>query len=446
MIKKRFIMAVMFALAAVPACKAANAKAIKLEQCEQDALAQSETLKKLKAQEAAAAANTNAAAAYYYPRISLNAQGSWVSEVPELKTGAASIKYGDNWNYSIGPSAEYQLYNKERRHSEAAAKKILDSKRQEIAFAEKQIILQTRKAYFRLQQNLQRLYLLSGQLKVARQQHAEIKASLAAGTKTRLDELMAKKQVNSAKALMSEARVNLSAALHEIFRLTSNDYGINPAYPLDFRLKGLDAESEATDLIEADSIEKTLSIMSQAASKEFDSESPRLAAMESMKGYYEYLAEQYRSALQPKLTLSAGAYLQYPNGPIRESVFIGKAGASFSLPLFEGGRNSSQAKAKKYEAVAASHDKQEARQNLLLLFKISKDSLHGLSNEEKILKVMINDAEEEAKLAYEAYKAGSVTFLETDNANLRLLESRMALSDLEIRKLNSLATIDSLGK
>jgi len=446
MIKRNFSMTLMLALLAFSACGSANAKEIKLEQCEQDALAQSETLKRLKAQKAAAEENMNAASSAYYPRISLNANGGWVSEVPELKTGAASIKYGDNWNYSIGPSAEYHLYNKERKYSEAAAEKMLAAKKQEIAFAEKQIILQVRKAYFRLQQNLQRLYLLGGQLKAARQQHADIKAALSAGTKTRLDELMAKKQMNSARARISESRLNLSSALHEIFRLTSNDYGINPAYPLDSRLKDIASEAAENSLIEADSIEKTLSALSPAASMEFDQDSPRLSAMESMKEYYEYLSEQSRSALQPKLILNAGAYLQYPNGPIKESVFLGKAGASFSLPLFEGGKNSSQAKAKKHEADAAGHDKEDTRQTLLLLFKISKDSLYGLSNEEKILKEMIKDAEETSKLAYEAYKAGSVTFLEVDNANLQLLESRIALSDLEISKLNSLAAIDSLGK
>jgi len=252
--------------------------------------------------------------------------------------------------------------------------------------------------------------------------------------------------MNSARARISESRLNLSSALHEIFRLTSNDYGINPAYPLDSRLKDIASEAAENSLIEADSIEKTLSALSPAASMEFDQDSPRLSAMESMKEYYEYLSEQSRSALQPKLILNAGAYLQYPNGPIKESVFLGKAGASFSLPLFEGGKNSSQAKAKKHEADAAGHDKEDTRQTLLLLFKISKDSLYGLSNEEKILKEMIKDAEETSKLAYEAYKAGSVTFLEVDNANLQLLESRIALSDLEISKLNSLAAIDSLGK
>jgi outer membrane protein len=49
-------------------------------------------------------------------------------------------------------------------------------------------------------------------------------------------------------------------------------------------------------------------------------------------------------------------------------------------------------------------------------------------------------------LTYQAYNAGAVTFLEVDDANLAALQSRMMLSELNIRRLNNLAVMDSLGK
>ena len=49
-------------------------------------------------------------------------------------------------------------------------------------------------------------------------------------------------------------------------------------------------------------------------------------------------------------------------------------------------------------------------------------------------------------MTYQAYKAGSVTFLEVDNANLALLESRIALTDIYTERLNRLAVMDNLGR
>ena len=59
---------------------------------------------------------------------------------------------------------------------------------------------------------------------------------------------------------------------------------------------------------------------------------------------------------------------------------------------------------------------------------------------------MINQTAETARLTYQAYKAGSVTFLEVDRANLELLESRLALTDVQAEQLNQLAILNSLSR
>ena len=80
------------------------------------------------------------------------------------------------------------------------------------------------------------------------------------------------------------------------------------------------------------------------------------------------------------------------------------------------------------------------------MFYSSKSLLRSLSIQEKLTKEMISDSAKTADLTYHAYKAGSVTFLEVDNANLALLESRIALTDIYTERLNRLAVMDNLGR
>ena len=80
------------------------------------------------------------------------------------------------------------------------------------------------------------------------------------------------------------------------------------------------------------------------------------------------------------------------------------------------------------------------------LFYSTKDQLYGLQIQEQLAKDTITQTSKTAQLTYQAYKAGSVTFFDVDRANLELLESRLALTDLQIEQLNALAILDSLSK
>lgn len=439
--------AVFFTAMAYGTAMAEEIAAVSLWQCEQDAISNSAKLRQINAQALSLEEAAKAAHSAFYPSLSLDAQGGYVSDTPELKTGNISMKYGDNWSYNIGTTAKYILYDgKGRRSNENAQRHALAAKKQEAENTKKQIILQTRQAYFALQENLENIYLLNSQLELARTQLKDINSAYKAGTKNALDVLLAKKQANSALAKIGEARAGLSAALRNLFRLTGTDYGINPQYPLDFRLAKAALPGSSSALIQADGIKNILAEFEKKSSLEFDSSSPRLSALSDIKEYYLSLSESIKAALAPAVSLSGGAYLQYPNGPVKESVFLGKAGAAISLPLFEGKKSSSQSMAQKHNAAAADYERQDTAETLKSMFLSAKDRLYALSVEEEILKTMEKDSEQAAKLAYEAYKAGTMTFFEVDNANLQLLECRMSISALQTKKLNALAVIDSLGK
>jgi len=420
---------------------------LSLADCERDALNSSAQLQGLEAQVRSAQAQEKSVSSSLYPSLTLDAKGSWVSEVPSLTMGGQEIKFGDNWGYSVGPTANYILFdNGGRTALKKSATKTTSAQQESYKFARKQILLQVRQSYFTVQQILQRLVLLNGQLEVSRKQLSDIESSYKAGAKSKLDVSVARKQLLKTQTAMSAARSALAGQLRALFKLTGTDYGINPSYPTDKRLANVKQEGKTSAVLETDSLENTLKAFRMYSQSEFDENSPKLAALDEMAQYYEYLADSYKSSLYPHVALHGGVYFEYPNGAIREHVFLGRAGAAVSIPLFEGGKDRQQAKAQKELAQAKNYERQDAKETLIALFLSAKDRLYALQVEENLLKDMIKQTSETARLTYQAYKAGAVTFFEVDRANLDLLDSQLALSDVQVEQLNQLAILNSLSK
>ena len=426
---------------------AAQVTSLELTVCEQDALNSSAQLQGLRAQVQAAEAQQKSVSSALYPSLSLDAKGTWVSKVPSMTIGPTTLEFGDNWGYSVGPTASYVLFdNGERNALKKSASKAASAQAQQYEFAKKQILLQVRQAYFTVQQQLQRLVLLNGQLDVTQKQLADVQSAYQAGAKSQLDVAIARKQVLKTQSSMSGARSILANQLRALFQLTGNTYGIDPAYPTDKQLAHVKLVGQTSAVLDTDTLENTLARFRVYKNSEFDENSPKLAALEDMSQYYEYLSNSYKSSLYPRVALQGGAYFEYPNGTVREHVFLGRAGAMLSVPLFEGGKDRQQAVAQQKLAQAKLAEKQDSLEMLEKLFYSTKDQLYGLQIQEQLAKDTITQTSKTAQLTYQAYKAGSVTFFDVDRANLELLESRLALTDLQIEQLNALAILDSLSK
>jgi len=420
---------------------------LSLADCERDALKSSAQLQGLEAQVRSSQAQEKSVSSSLYPSLSLDAKGVWVSEVPTLKFGGQELKFGDTWGYSVGPTASWVLFDNGARSSlKKSASKAASAQEQSYEFARKQILLQVRQSYFAVQQLLQQLVLLNGQLEVVQKQLADVESAYKAGSKSNLDVSIARKQVLKTQTAMSGARSALAGQLRTLFKLTGTDYNIDPSYPTDKRLANAKEENKTSAVLDTDPLENTLQLFRPYEQSEFDENSPKLAALDEMAQYYDYLADSYKSSLYPRVALQGGAYFEYPNGAIREHVFLGRAGAAVSVPLFEGGKDRQQAKAQKELSRAKTYEKQDTQETLMALFLSAKDRLYGLQVQENLLKDTIKQTRETARLTYQAYKAGAVTFFEVDRANLDLLESQLSLADVQVEQLNQLAILNSLSK
>lgn len=430
----------------LPLCiNAADIKELSLDTCARDAVNNSNQLKQLQKQADAAAAQYSGAKSAYYPSLSFDAQGGWVSEVPEVSIGPEKFKFGDNWSYSVGPTAQYVLFDYGGRAGAAkSAQAAYRAAADELNAAQKTVLLNLRAAYFTVQQDLENIYLSAGQLAVAQKQLKDVQSSFNAGAKSSLDVSLALGQELRARVNISAARGALGAHLRDLFYLTGTDYGINTVYPADWRVK-VEGDKPPTAVIKADALEDTLKTFSPFAAFDFDENTAKLAALDNTAQYYQNLADSIKSNLYPVLSVQGGAYYEYPNGPITQSVFLGRAGAALHMPLFEAGKTRHQAAAQSDMAQAANLQKADLKDNLQNMFTASKNLLFSLDIQASFTKQIIKTAEQAAALTYDAYKAGSLTFLDVDNANLALLESKISLADIYIQTLNRLAVLDSLG-
>ncbi len=309
--KYLFTLLLLGAVVCAPAAQARAAEIVELSllTAQRDALNYSPQLKQMRAQAQAAQQEAKSVGAVYYPSLYLDAKGTWASHVPQLSLGALEVELGDNWGYSVGPTVEYALFDyggksgahKSAKHAHAAAV-------EEFNFAQKNIILSLRQAYFTVQHNLESMYFMSEQLKVAQKQLSDVNAAFKAGAKSSLDVSMAQKQQLGAQIGLSNARAALGISLRQLFRLTGTDYGIDANYPADWRVQLNEGQPAATAVIKADGLNDTLDYMAPLAALNFDESSPRLLALDNMAKYYEYYAEGLRSSLYPTVVVAGGAY------------------------------------------------------------------------------------------------------------------------------------------
>lgn len=436
-----------FLFCALPLCAFAQAVSLSLSQCEGAALNNSPEIKMLESDAKSAKQNYISALAPSRPSVNLIGTGGWVSQIPDISLGAQSFEFGDNWSYSAGPVLEYTLFDKGAITAAAAAGKAAwQSKESELEFARKNIITDVRLAYFSVQRDLERIFFLTKQLEVADKQYKDVLNSYKAGAKAELDVTMAHKQVLKAQADISAARASLGASLRNLFQLTGNNFGVDPSYPGDWRAPSPAALPAPSSVIKADGVEETLFVLQKYKTYVFDAQSPRLASFDKISEYYQKMSESYSASLWPQLSLRAGAYFEYPNGPVREHIFLGRTSAGIKMPLFESGKSRAKAEAQKLSSLSALYQKEKIKDELQNIFYTSKDRALSLETDAQIAKLLVSDSEKASALTYRSYTAGTVTFLEVDNANLTLLKNRISLAEINIERLSRLAVMAGLGR
>jgi len=424
---------------------AADMVAFSLADTEKQALAFSPSLKSAEAELAAAQAAVKAQRSATLPRVMLEGNAKYSTRVAKIN----NMQLGDNWNYSLGPSVYWTAFDKgSLRFALESAEHTAAARAEDAENVRRQVLFAARSAYFQLQLSLAQVQLIGDQLKLSSDQYRDIALNVRAGTKSRLDELMAHQDVLARLRELRSARNSLSAAVRDLASLTGQELRFDPSLGLDARMTDstYTGAEPASVYIAADSSSDLFSRMGGYAASAPDLSAPSLRALEQLAASYKSMSAVYNSDKWPKLQLSARTSLDYPNGPSLYSFNQNSAGITLSVPLFEGGKNDARSLEAQNKAQSADEKRADLARSITRDFLKARDHYNALAAQQGINTRFAAEAQEAASLTYASYKAGRSTYLEVQSANLRVLSARTILANTDAQMLIDLALLASLGK
>ena len=424
---------------------------VTLKAAEEGALAVSNQYRGAKFSAEAARAGAAASGSLLYPRLSLEGSLRYNHVVPEISMPAAlggARPLGDNWNYSIGPSAYWTLDGGTLRAGREAARHTASGRSSEAENVRRQTVLKARVSYFQVQLSLEKVYLIAENLQVALSQLKDMELGVKAGSRSRLDGIRARQETTARRRDLLRARAELSSVLRDFSFVTGLEPPAGTGLPLDARMAGKDygGETFAGLLVKAEPYEEILSRLMPAAERELGRDLPAVTALAEAAAAYRSSASAQKAEKLPRLTLSARSSMDYPNGPNLYSFLQNSAGVSLSLPLFESGRLAEREKESRLNADAADRRRDEAARAAGRDFAAAQDDYGALMEEQALNIDALDDAEEASKLAYAAYKAGGGTWLDVESANLKALQAKTTAASSNAGILMKLALLDSLSE
>ena len=437
-------LALLLSAAGSAAQAAPSAFELGLDDAERQALTFSPELQAAQLQAKAAEQSFFAARAGLYPKLALEGNYKYVARIASItQPNGNSIQLGDYNNYSIGPTLTWTLWdNGSLSENSRAAEADLRSKKAQADAINRKIRLNTRLAYLRALLANDKARLFADGLRIVRSQHRDIQASVKAGGKNRIDELVAHREVLARTNQISRVRAELSSAMLELSALTGiQRYAFQQPFPDKTELpEALPLVSESVAL---DDFSTVLGLIKTSDTP--DLASPSLRALEETAQALNLAAEALESARGPKLLFSARSSLDYPNGPQLYAFGQNTAGVSLSLPLFEKGKTLAQANERRQLSEAGTRTRAQLELDIRRDWDKAQNQLSALFYQQKINIEAIAEAQDLAALMYRAYKDGRYTYFEVESANLRTLEAQLQAAETAAQILSQEALLASIS-
>ncbi|MES2201046.1 MAG: TolC family protein [candidate division FCPU426 bacterium] len=391
-----------------------------------------------------------AAWTYLWPRLALDASDRYNTVVPEVKLNpkGPAVKFGDNNSYSLGVGAAWTLWDSGNAWNLYRSLQAGTTARQaEYQARRRELLLKVRMGYFQAQLMAERTRVLADSLKLAQSQSHDIEVRLKAGASSRIDSLSARNEVLQRRAQYRQSRADLAAALRDLFALTALGDGLDPSVPALAGTSSLPADTEAASLsLKMQSLEASLEALQKAEAASFNPELPQLAALKALARAARMQGDALASGHWPRVQLGARASLEYPNGPVLETIQQNSFNVSASWPIFAFGQISHQVKEQEDLAAAADARSTAMATELRRDWLKSHDRLKALKDQKSLDLQAVKETEGLLALVYRSYQNGSSSLLEVQTASLRALETKVRLASTQTQMLIELAVQSSLSE
>jgi outer membrane protein TolC len=385
-----------------------------------------------------------------FPRLGLSGNYFYQTYVPELSIVPNSPKepFGEANNWSAEATLNWNLWDFRSQHNLAnSSTAASQSQEQQYLAAQRQLKLAVRLAYFQTKIDLEQVRLLGDSLKVAQAQYADIVHQAHFGTASRLDQLSSHQEVLNYQRQFIQAQANLAQSLRNLFDLVGEKEPADFTRPLDSHMEGGLPEGVPgpTAWLSTDSLKDSLNSLQKEAAVPPGESVPQLQTYAYLADSARFAANAVRSELLPKITLSAQAGFENPDGPILETVQQNIISISASMPLFDWGAIVKDSDSKRQQSEAYLADLDQAKSDLWRDWNKAGDSLRSLVYQQTLNETAVSETEQLANLTYGAYKAGTVRFLEVQTANFQTLTAKIQDASNDVQILMQLSILSSLA-
>lgn len=421
---------------------ATNSEIFHLKDLEDAVIDQSLELKSKKYEVDAAMERRSALPSNYLPKLTLDGSYKYISEVPEISMAPGQIvKFGDNKNYSIGPTLSMTVFDfKSRSKMQIALDRGLSAKENERRDLQASYLFKTRFHYLNLVFLLERTVVISESLKVAKKQLSDILEKNRLGASSKLDLLTARKEVHELESQLKELQFNLSSEQSDIFKISrlekikAANFGlVSPNYEINNSLKLENLADLKNRFFKYQNGVIDISLNSKVKSLEDQAES------------LESHAQSINGQRFPKINVFARTSYDYPNGPTLEQFNQNTVGITLSMPLFDGGEISHSAKEKSLQAEALRHLALNEQRNVAESSELMTRRIVNLNEQKEIIENKIAETNEIADLIYKSYQDGRSTFLEVERANVKKREAKLSLSSNQYQIILSLIQLAAIA-
>jgi outer membrane protein TolC len=423
---------------------------LSLEDLTQTALAHSSQLQAAKLGYESSRSEALSARNGEFPKLGLSGNYFYQTYVPtfSISPNSPAVAFGENNNWSAWATLNWNLWDFRSEHDMANSAAAASESQDELYEATvRQVTLAVRMAYFQAKVNAEQVRLLGDSLKVAQDQYTDIGHQFKFGTASRMDHLSSHQEVLNYQRQFRQAQANLAESLRDLYSLVGVKEPADFKLPLDKHME--DALPDTIPLpsvwLVMDSTEDSLAMLKKEEVIPPDDQVPQLRT-------YAYMADSSRSAanaihseLLPKITLSAQAGYENPDGPILETVQQNIISISASMPLFDWGQIVNDSDAKQKQAEVYEQNWSQAKMDLWRDWNKAKDQLSSLRYQEKLNDEAVSETTDLAKLTYKSYKAGTVRFLEVQTANLQALDAKIQSVSNNVQLLMQLSVLSSLS-
>ena len=395
------------------------ATALSLSEAEMLALKQSPWLKATQSERAAAAHQADAQWATYFPKLSFEANGKYVSEIPKLRIGLTDQPFGDNESYSLGPTLSYVLWDSGiRRHTYKSLRLLQDARSFEVAAVQRQLLFNTRMSYLQAQISAEKFRYVSDVLASVQRQTTDIEKRFRAGSVNRLDYLNSQMDLASYEVRASQARVDWQSALSDLRRVLGE---VNEA-PVEWQLEKM---QDGLGVGETHGLQ-------------LDRQHPQLSVVSKTADSLQEAASAKQAAHWPQVQVSARSSVDYPHGPSLQQVQQNTFMVNMSWSLFEFGRVQNEVEKARADALAARWRRDRAEIDMVRDWEKAWASLQAFSEQRNSAARAAERGAELAKLKFSAYSFGKISFSDVQTANLQLLEAQIRLAQIQGQMLSQI--------